>query len=152
MLNPCVFFLLLEEQKTTTKWSSKHMERLSQFCKCFPKINRTKIHLAPSILNLPLFTLVNHTLLPQDAHPVFCSPIKLPDKNLNTWLRLIALELLYVIDFSTVWSQRWKIYSSTSELFWFPCLWLCPFTFNSLPDFLLPLTPLTCLPQLSCLT
>lgn len=149
MSDPCVFFGWKEQkQKQQQKWFSTHMERLCQFCKHFTKINRTKIYLAPQILNLSSFLLVNYTLLPQYAHPVFCSPMKLPENNMNIWLQLIALEFLYVIDFFNSVIREMQDYSSSPDFFLFPCLCLCLFTSNALPPFHLASTslPSDCFP------
>lgn len=82
------------------------------------------------------FILVNYTLLLQYAHPIFWSPIKFPEKNLNIWLQLIALEFLYITElFNSVIRKMQDLFLSI-ELF--SCPWLCLFTLNSLLPFLLP--------------
>lgn len=82
--------------------------------------------------------LVNYTLLLQYAHPVFWSPIKLLEKNLNIWLQLIALEFLYITEFFNSVIRKMQDLFLSIELFLFSCPWLCLFTLNSLLHFLIP--------------
>ena len=84
------------------------------------------------------FILVTYTLLLQYAHPVFWSPINLLEKNLNTWLQLIALEFLYITEFFSSVIRKMQDLFLSIELVWFSCPWLCLFTSNSLFPFLLP--------------
>ena len=85
------------------------------------------------------FILVNYTLLLQYAHPIFWTSIKLPEKNLNIWLQLIALEFLYITEFFNSVIRKMQDLFLSIELFLFSCPWLCLFTLNSLLPFLLPI-------------
>lgn len=82
--------------------------------------------------------LVNYTLFSQYAHPVFCSPIKLPEYNKNIYLKYIASEFLYAIDFfnSVIIKMQGLFLSIRNILVSMPC------TSSAIPPFLLPTTSL----------
>lgn len=83
---------------------------------------------------MSLCILLNYTLFSQYAHPVFCSPVKLSDYNINIYLKSIAVEFLYAIDFfNSVIRKILDLFLSIRNILVF-----MPYTSNAVPSFLLP--------------
>lgn len=108
--------------------SSKHMERLSQFCQCFTEINRIKIYLTLGAPNSFLLSPVNYALLFQyaDFHD---APKCGPDQcKCSQWCYMFTcISLFFQCEQKDVSGIDFSL-----EPFLCPCHW--PWLFRGLPS------------------